>query len=59
MSVIGFLIMGTLTFVPFWVFLPKFNLPSWFAVFSLTPFTAIPLLWVMAFRDKVKIPGID
>jgi heme/copper-type cytochrome/quinol oxidase subunit 4 len=59
MSMIGYLIMGALTFVPFWIFLPKFNLPSWFAIFSLTPFTVIPLLWVMTFRDKVKIPGID
>ena len=59
MSPIGFFIMGVLTFIPFWIFLPKFNLPSWFAIFSLTPFTVIPLLWVMAFRDKIKIPGID
>lgn len=59
MSTIGYLIMAALTVIPFWVFLPKFNLPPWFSVFSLTPFTVIPLLWVMAFRDKIKIPGID
>ncbi|MFY0597343.1 MAG: hypothetical protein JXQ85_13010 [Cognatishimia sp.] len=59
MSTIGYLIMAALTFVPFWVFLPKFKLPSWFAIFSLTPFTVIPLLWLMAFRDKFKLPGID
>lgn len=59
MNPIAYLIMGALTFIPFWIFLPKLNLPSWFAVFSLTPFTVIPLLWLMAFRDKIKIPGID
>ena len=59
MSTIGYLFMAALTIVPFWIYLPKFKLPSWFAIFSLTPFTVIPLLWVMAFRDKIKIPGID
>ncbi len=59
MSTLAYLIMGALTFVPFWFFLPKFRLPAWFAIFSLTPFTVIPLLWVMAFRDKIKIPVLD
>ncbi|MEP3345500.1 hypothetical protein [Litoreibacter sp.] len=54
-----YLIMALLTIIPFWMFLPKFNLPSWFAIFTITPFTVIPLLWVMAYRDKVTIPGID
>ncbi|KNG92513.1 NADH dehydrogenase [Pseudaestuariivita atlantica] len=56
---LGYLIMAALTVVPFWMFLPRFNLPSWFAIFSLTPFTVIPLLWIMAYRDQIKIPGID
>lgn len=59
MGTLGYVIMAVLTVIPFWMFLPKFNLPNWFAVFSLTPFTVIPLLWVMAFRDKITIPGVD
>ncbi len=52
-------ILAVLTIIPFWIFLPKFRLPSWFAIFSLTPFTVIPLLWLMAYRDKITIPGVD
>ncbi|MEM7241843.1 MAG: hypothetical protein AAF429_06630 [Pseudomonadota bacterium] len=56
MSPIFYLIMAVLTIIPFWIFLPNFRLPSWFAIFSLTPFTVIPLLWIMAYRDKIKSP---
>ena len=52
-------ILAILTFIPFWVLLPNYRLPRWCAIFCLTPFTVIPLLWVMAFRDRVTIPGID
>jgi hypothetical protein len=55
-----YLVMAVLTVIPFWIFLPtKFNLPAWFAFAALTPFTVLVLLWVMAFRDKITIPGVD
>ncbi|KMW57847.1 hypothetical protein AIOL_002815 [Candidatus Rhodobacter oscarellae] len=53
------MILAVLTVIPFWIILPKFRLPSWCTIFSLTPFTVIPLLWVMALRDRVKIPGLE
>ncbi|WP_152912532.1 hypothetical protein [Candidatus Rhodobacter oscarellae] len=55
----AYMILAVLTVIPFWIILPKFRLPSWCTIFSLTPFTVIPLLWVMALRDRVKIPGLE
>ena len=55
----AYLVMGALTFVSFWIFLPKFRMPSWFAIYPRVPFTVIPLLWAMAFCDRVKPPVVN
>jgi hypothetical protein len=54
-----YIIFAVLFIVPLWQIVPKFRLPQWTALIVIIPFGIFVLLWVMAFRDKVKIPGID
>ena len=51
----GFLwliIIGVLVIVPFWKLLPRFGIPNWVAIFTIFPFVALVLLWIMAFKDE-------
>ena len=54
-----YLIFAILFVVPLWQLVPKYRLPQWAALVAIVPFGIFVLLWVMAFRDKIKIPGID
>lgn len=56
---IWYLIFAALFIVPLWKLVPDYRLPQWSALIVLVPLGIFVLLWVMAFRDKVKIPGID
>ena len=58
----GFLwwaVITALTAYPLWIMMPRFRLPNWAALLVIVPFGAIALLWVMAFRDRLRIPGLD
>jgi len=55
----SYIIFAVLFVVPLWHLVPKFNLPQWFALIAIVPFGVFVVLWVMAFRDKIKLPGID
>ncbi|MCM2560858.1 hypothetical protein M8756_02660 [Lutimaribacter sp. EGI FJ00015] len=52
-GLLGLLIIGLLVIVPFWRLLPRFGIPNWVAIFTIVPFVALILLWVMAFKDKI------
>lgn len=56
---IWYLIFAALFIFPLWKIVPDYRLPQWAALIVLIPFGIFVLLWVMAFRDKIKIPGID
>lgn len=56
---IWYLIIVALFIFPLWKIVPDYRLPQWAALIALVPFGIFVLLWVMAFRDKIKIPGID
>ncbi|AGI67730.1 hypothetical protein OAN307_c20980 [Octadecabacter antarcticus 307] len=54
-----YIVFGVLFVVPLWQMVPNYRLPQWAALIALIPFGIFVLLWVMAFRDKITIPGID
>ena len=45
--------------IPLWKLVPNYRLPQWSVLLVVVPFGVFVLLWVMAFRDKIKIPGVD
>ena len=53
-GLVWMLIVGVIVVVPFWRLLPQFGIPSWVAVLAIFPLVALVLLWVMAFRDRIK-----
>ena len=42
---------------PFWMLMPKFGLARGWSVFSLVPFGALVLPWVLALRDPAGLEG--
>lgn len=59
MNTIWWIITHVAMVIPFWVLAPNYRLPQPAALIALVPLGPILLLWVMAFRDVVKIPGVD
>lgn len=59
MAVLWWLIISAITVFPLWVLLPRYRLPAPASLIAVIPFGVILLLYVMAFRDELKIPGID
>ncbi|KAJ55570.1 NADH dehydrogenase [Actibacterium mucosum KCTC 23349] len=59
MGFIWWIIISALTIVPLWRLMPKFRLPEMAALICIIPFGVLILLWVMAFRDDIKVPGVD
>jgi len=58
----GFLIYLAMTaalIYPLYILCPKYRLPAWFALGAIVPLGVIALLWVFAYRDDLKIPGVD
>ena len=54
MGLAGWLIMlafAALVIAPFWMLMPKFNLPKPLALIAIFPPGALLLIWVMALRD--------
>ncbi len=49
-----FLLLGVVLVIPFWVILPRFNLPSWAAVAAIIPLGAVILLWLMAVKGMME-----
>lgn len=54
-----YVICALLFLVPLWKLVPNYRLPQWTALIAIVPFGVFVLLWVMAFRDKITLPGID
>ncbi|WP_239494595.1 hypothetical protein [Roseovarius amoyensis] len=49
-----FLLLGVVLVIPFWIILPRFNLPSWAAVAAIIPLGAVILLWLMAVKGMME-----
>ncbi|MEL6521615.1 MAG: hypothetical protein AAFQ66_11670 [Pseudomonadota bacterium] len=55
------IIFSAITAVPLWILLPRYRLPAPLALVAFVPYSlgVIVVLYLMAFRDDIKIPGID
>ncbi len=59
MGGLAYIVVTAPTVIPLWRLMPNFRLPEWAALLGLISFGVRVLLWVMAFRDRVRIPGVD
>lgn len=59
MSTLWWIITSVVTVIPFWILAPQFRLPQPVALVALIPFGPVVLLYLMAFRDSIQIPGVD
>lgn len=59
MSFLWWILTSVVTVIPLWILAPNYRLPPFAALVALIPFGSIVLLYVFAFRDSLKIPGID